>query len=105
MMEKFAPKLRFPGFTENWIKKTIQNISTKITDGTHDTPKPQNSGIPFLTAIHVKDGQIDLENCYYLTKEDHLKIYSRCNPELGDLLMVNIGSGTATSARVNFREQ
>ncbi|QXP52872.1 restriction endonuclease subunit S [Cellulophaga sp. HaHa_2_1] len=99
--KQLVPKLRFSEFEESWEKEIISNISDKITDGTHDTPKQSDRGIPFLTAVHVKDGNIDFENCYYLSEEEHNKIYSRCNPELGDLLMVNIGSGTATSAMVN----
>ncbi len=99
-MEKLVPKLRFPEFEGNWERKTIKDIANKITDGTHYTPKPIEKGVPFLTAIHVRDGFIDYENCYFLTEEEHKKIYDRCNPEKGDLLMVNIGSGTATSALV-----
>lgn len=100
MDKQLIPKLRFPEFKGNWSKTVIKDIATKITDGTHDTPKPITKGIPFLTAIHVKDGFIDYENCYYLPLETHKKIYDRCNPEKGDLLMVNIGAGTATSALV-----
>ncbi|EPA00007.1 Type I restriction-modification system, specificity subunit S [Indibacter alkaliphilus LW1] len=103
MMEKnfFKPDLRFPVFQENWKKFTLGKVATKITDGTHDTPKPVNSGVPFLTAIHVKDGKLDFENCYFLPKEIHDKIYARCNPEYNDILMVNIGAGTGACARVN----
>jgi len=99
--EPAVPVLRFPAFSEEWEAATISAIADKITDGTHDTPKPTDEGIPYLTAIHVKDGFIDFENCYYLPEEEHRKIYARCNPEYGDLLMVNIGAGTATSAMVD----
>lgn len=95
------PAIRFPEFHDEWVKKTIKSVSSKITDGTHDTPKPTKEGVPYLTAIHVKDGFIDFENCYFLPQEVHNKIFERCNPEYGDLLMVNIGAGTATSAMVN----
>jgi type I restriction enzyme S subunit len=101
MEKQLIPQLRFSEFNKKWSKEIITNISDKITDGTHDTPKPIKKGIPFLTAIHIKDGKIDFDNCYYLSKEEHNKIYKRCNPEYGDLLMVNIGAGTATSAMVN----
>ena len=97
-----VPKKRFPGFSAEWPTVTISKIANKITDGTHDTPKPTETGVPFITAIHVKDGFIDFANCYYLPEEDHRKIYARCNPEKGDLLMVNIGAGTATSALVEI---
>jgi type I restriction enzyme S subunit len=90
--------LRFSGFSEDWHLSTISNIATKVTDGTHDTPKPVPSGIPYLTAIHIKDGTIDYDNCYFLPEEEHKKIYKRCNPEKGDLLLVNIGAGTAVCA-------
>ncbi len=96
-----VPQLRFPEFEGEWDKLIVQNIANKITDGTHDTPKPTEAGIPFLTAIHVRDGFIDFDNCYYLPEEVHKKIYSRCNPEKDDLLMVNIGAGVATSAKVD----
>ncbi|MEF9889819.1 restriction endonuclease subunit S [Citrobacter sp.] len=85
----------------DWEVASLQDISSKITDGTHDTPKPAREGIPFLTAIHVKDGRIDFDSCYFLPEKIHNEIYCRCNPEFGDILMVNIGSGTATTAVVN----
>lgn len=97
---KNIPALRFNYNGEVWKKFHLNEIATKITDGTHDTPKQKSEGVPYLTAIHVKDGKIDFENCYYLDKKDHDIIYKRCNPEFGDLLVVNIGSGTATCASV-----
>lgn len=87
---------------EVWNVMDMRDVALKITDGTHDTPKTVNDGIPFITAIHVKDGYIDYKNCYYVTKEDHKKIYSRCNPQNGDLAIVNIGAGTASAAMINI---
>jgi type I restriction enzyme, S subunit len=92
------PKLRFPEFSDGWKVSRLGEVAEKITDGTHDTPKPVEKGIPFLTAIHIKDGFVDYENCYYLREEVHNSIYKRCNPEKDDLLIVNIGAGTATCA-------
>ena len=93
-----VPNLRFPSFYGDWEVKKLGEVADKITDGTHDTPKPVEDGVPFLTAIHVKDGSIDYENCYYLEQDVHNNIHKRCNPEKGDLLIVNIGAGTATCA-------
>ena len=86
---------------EDWRVETLSNVCEKITDGTHDTPKPTTLGVPFLTAIHVKENRIDFESCYYLPKSIHDEIYRRCNPKKNDVLMVNIGAGVATSALVN----
>lgn len=97
---KTIPKLRFKEFREKWGSLLMREISSKITDGTHDTPKQIGTGVPYLTAIHIKDGNIDYASCYFLDQKDHDLIYKRCNPEKGDLLIVNIGSGTATCASV-----
>ena len=90
-------------FPTDWKINSLAEISTKITDGTHDTPKPIKEGIPFLTAIHVKENHIAFESCYFLPKSVHDEIYKRCNPEYEDILMVNIGAGTGTTALVNVK--
>jgi type I restriction enzyme S subunit len=85
----------------DWEILEMNSICSKITDGTHDTPAPIESGIPFLTALHVKEELIDFDNCYYLPEEIHKEIFRRCNPKRNDVLMVNIGAGVATTALVN----
>lgn len=86
---------------EDWEVKSLLECCSKITDGTHDTPIPVETGIPFLTAIHVKENNIDYQSCYYLPENVHRIIFNRCNPEKNDVLMVNIGAGVATTALVN----
>ena len=86
---------------DDWEVSILGDVCSKITDGTHDTPKPIERGIPFLTAIHVKENKINFNGCYYLSQKVHDEIYKRCNPEINDVLMVNIGAGVATTALVN----
>jgi len=86
---------------EEWKAPQLKDVCSKITDGTHDTPTPVPAGIPYLTAIHIKEDGIDYGKCLYLKKCDHDAIYARCNPELGDVLLVNIGAGVATTALVD----
>jgi type I restriction enzyme, S subunit len=84
----------------DWEVIKLKNCCMKITDGTHDTPKPIPYGIPYLTAINIKDNWIDFESCLYIEESVHRKIYDRCNPQKGDVLFVNIGAGVAKSALV-----
>lgn len=98
---KSVHKTKLGVIPEDWNKGLLLDVCSKITDGTHDTPRPVKDGIPYITAIHVKSGNIDFENCYYLPEEVHEEIYRRCNPEQGDVLFVNIGAGTATAAMIN----
>jgi type I restriction enzyme S subunit len=85
----------------NWKILPLGNACEKITDGTHDTPKPVEKGIKYITAQHIRDRKIDFESSFYLQKEEHNIIYSRCNPKFGDVVIVNIGAGTATPALVS----
>ena len=85
---------------QEWEVKRLGDVCANITDGTHDTPIKHSSGIPFITAIHVKDGIIDFSSCYYVDEKTHKEIYRRCNPEVGDVLMVNIGAGVGSSSLV-----
>ncbi|BAY68308.1 restriction endonuclease subunit S [Anabaena sp. FACHB-709] len=94
-------KTEFGIVPNDWKIRKLVECCNKITDGTHDTPKPLAQGIPFLTAIHVKEGFIDFNNCYYLPQSIHESIYKRCNPEKNDVLMVNIGAGVATTALID----
>lgn len=85
----------------DWQVVALSVLSSKITDGTHGTPTPVQLGRPYLTAVHVKENAVAYESCLYLTEDDHKVIYSRCNPQRGDVLIVNIGAGVATTAVVN----
>jgi type I restriction enzyme, S subunit len=88
-------------FPDKWTICPLGSVCSKITDGTHDTPKTQPEGFPYITAKHIREGIIGFDNCAFLSDKDHRIVYSRCNPEEGDVLMVNIGAGTATPALVN----
>jgi len=77
----------------DWTVVNSGAVCTKVTDGTHDTPTPISTGIPYIKSVHIKKGTITFDNALFLSKEDHDIIYKRCNPEKGDLLIVNIGIG------------
>ena len=85
---------------QEWVITSLADCCKKITDGTHDTPRPVKKGVPFLTAIHVKDNRIAYDECLFVSNADHEIIFKRCNPEKGDVLLVNIGAGVATTALV-----
>jgi type I restriction enzyme M protein len=97
VVDNYKPTIKI---NPDWEMVELGEVCDKITDGTHDTPKPVDKGIRFITAKHVKD-KIDFDNCYYLPEDVHKTIYSRCNPEFGDVLVVNIGAGCGISALVN----
>jgi len=80
---------------------TLQDVCTLVTDGTHDTPKTLDSGVPFIKAKQINDGIIEFDECEFISYEDHLKVISRSKPEKGDTLFAHIGASLGEAAYVN----
>ena len=84
-------------------RAALQDLCVQVTDGTHDSPKLQPRGVPFVKGKHISGGFIDFDNCDYISHEDHLKVIARSKPERGDTLLSNIGSvGNAAFVNVDF---
>mgnify|MGYP000170968578 CR=1 FL=1 len=84
-----VPKLRFNGFSDDFqIRKLCQ--LTKIYDGTHQTPKYVERGVPFYSVEHVTANQF--EKTKYVSEEVFFKENKRVKLEKGDILMTRIGS-------------
>lgn len=88
----------------NYEKVTLSDVCTKVTDGTHDTPERLEEGVLLLTGKNIRPTGILFDDVEYVSEEDHKIIYSRCNPEYGDVLYTNIGVnyGTACFNNLDF---
>lgn len=69
-----------------------EDYCDSVRDGTHDTPKPTESGYKLVTGKHVKNGQIDPSDAYYISEKDYKKINERSLVEQWDVLMSMIGT-------------
>ena len=76
----------------NWVWTTLDNLCSKITDGTHKTPKYTDSGVPFVSVKDIYDNQIHLNNTKFISQEEHEELYKRCNPEYDDILLTKSGT-------------
>ena len=77
---------------DTWEWCRLGNILTKLTDGTHSTPKYTNTGIPFISVKDISSGKLNFNDCKYISIDEHQKLYSRCNPELNDILLTKVGT-------------
>jgi type I restriction enzyme S subunit len=82
-----------------WIR--LGHIALKITDGAHNTPQVLDSGYPYLMAKDLTRGVLDFSENRFISEKDHRELYCKCLPELGDLLVVNIGAGTGNNVLIN----
>ncbi len=74
-----------------WVWCRLNEVAKQITDGEHITPPRIESGFKLLSAKNVREGFIDYENCDYVSQDIYEKCIKRCNPEIGDLLIISVG--------------
>ncbi|MDF3818436.1 restriction endonuclease subunit S [Leptospira sp. 96542] len=112
----FTGKLTNPGVMEGelpegwkWVK--LGEVCEKIQDGSHFSPQNQAKdkfpgSFLYITAKNIQNGYMDLRNLVYIDKEFFDSIYSRCNPESGDVLLtkdgVNAGEVTINTLNEPF---
>ena len=74
---------------EDWDLRKLGEIST-IRDGTHQTPKYVENGIPFYSVENVTSG--DFTNTKFISEVEHRFLTRSFKIEKGDILMTRIGS-------------
>lgn len=80
---------------KGWKWANITEVTSKITDGTHNSPVNLPIGdYKYVTAKNIKTLGVVLDNITYVSKEVHDEIYARCNPEKGDILYIKDGATT-----------
>ena len=74
---------------DGWVEKRLGEVA-EIRDGTHQTPKYVDSGIPFFSVEHVTSG--DFTNTKFISESEHRFLTKSFKIEKGDILMTRIGS-------------
>lgn len=100
LYKEWFVRFRFPGYRtakfenglpEGWTIKRMNDFCY-ITDGTHDTPKPLDDGVPLVTGRCIKNGFVDFDDAYCISESDHANIKKRSGLSSGDILFSNIGT-------------
>jgi type I restriction enzyme S subunit len=80
---------------ERWEWIHLGDALLKLTDGTHHSPPNGQIGeFKYVTAKNIKSEGIDLNNITYVSDALHTEIFSRCDPEPGDILYIKDGATT-----------
>ena len=75
-----------------WEFVRADQYCNSVRDGTHDTPKPTETGYKLVTGKHIKAGQIDASTAYFISEKDYNAINERSLVEQWDVLMSMIGT-------------
>jgi len=98
--EPYPAKIPF-SIPKSWQWYRLGHISLKITDGAHNTPKVLSEGYPYIMAKDLTKGKLDFSEERFISEKDHKELYFKCAPEVGDLLVVNIGAGTGNNVLID----
>lgn len=76
-----------------WVTKKLGEICEKITDGSHDSPKPVDDGYYMPSVKDMRHDNFDFSDCKQISKNDFERLKGTgCKPEIGDVLIAKDGS-------------
>lgn len=70
----------------------LNDLCLIITDGTHQPPKFQEKGIPFILVSNLSNNTVTYNTEKYISEETYNELYKRTPIEPGDLLLSTVGS-------------
>jgi len=77
----------------NWRALTLEDISEKITDGAHLSPKPQKIGKYMCSVKDMTYNKFNLQGSKLISSEDYEKLVKQgCQPKKGDILISKDGA-------------
>jgi type I restriction enzyme S subunit len=79
----------------------LQDVCTRITDGTHKTPNYIESGVPFVSVKDVRGGRLSFEDVKYISREEHQLMTKRWRPERNDILYTKVGATFGNATLIN----
>ena len=81
------------GVSMEWKEVRLGDVCSKITDGSHFSPKAQTEGYPMLSVKDMREYDFDFSSCKKISYEDFLKMKrDGCVPQIGDVLVAKDGS-------------
>jgi type I restriction enzyme, S subunit len=77
-------------------------VSTKITDGPHETPELEDDGIQFISAEAIKNNRIDFAlRRGFISRALHVQYCRKCKPQRYDIFVIKSGATTGNVAYVD----
>ena len=72
--------------------KSLSDVCTLITDGTHNPPKFVDSGIPFILVSNITGNVVTYDTPKFITEGSYEILMKRTPIEVGDVLLSTVGS-------------
>lgn len=93
MQELLTGKRRLPGFNGAWREVRLEDICSKITDGSHESPPESDAGYYMPSVKDMTSTGFDYSECKKISYADFKKLERNgCRPDIGDVLIAKDGS-------------
>ncbi len=77
---------------EGWQVEPTEKFCQSVRDGTHNSPKPQETGRYLITSRHIIGSEVDIANAYRISHDDFEEINRRSKVDQWDVLITMIGT-------------
>lgn len=78
---------------KEWDYDHLSELTMRIVDGVHHTPRYVEHGIPFVTVKNLTASRtIDFADLNYISLRDHQEFIRRADPKVGDVLVTKDGT-------------
>ncbi len=89
---------------QHWPTAQLGDVIYSATDGPHVSPAYADEGVPFVSARHIRRGEILWTDLKFISAEDALVHWRKCKPERGDILYTK-GGTTGIAKVIDFDQQ
>jgi type I restriction enzyme S subunit len=94
---------------DGWQTRVLADVCITIQDGAHESPKkqfdsPGEGRFLYITSKNIRTNYLDLNDVSYVESEFHNRIYPRCRPSVGDVLLTKDGANTGNVALNTIEE-
>jgi len=90
---------------KEWEIVKLENACIKIQDGTHFSPQTTIGPYMYVTSKNIRFGYLDMMNVGWISEQEHVDIYKRCDVKFGDVLLTKDGANTGNVAFNNIKEE
>jgi len=97
-LEMFGDPAKNP---KGWTNLKLGDVIHSAKDGPHVSPSYVENGIPFLSARHIRRGEVLWTDLKFISVEDALIYWRRGKPERGDILYTK-GGTTGIAKAIDF---
>jgi type I restriction enzyme, S subunit len=91
---------------QGWEVVSIDDVCSRVTDGSHHSPKSVDEGLPMASSKDMHDWGLNLETCRLISPEDFADLVRNdCKPKRNDVLVTKDGANYLKYIFVTRAEQ